>query len=455
MDLAPQPQPAPALAPVEPDATEALVLRQLAHGDLEDASCLVESQGLDYNLPVTPDIRSSRRLCLALVAVFLAVESRGFRQDPHADAQRRAGGLVQEALEQRGHPAAGEVHRSVDLHRRARLGRIRLPAQPRVARDDRVGHEDDLVGRRAALSRARVQVPHHALAPGRHPRRDPAGLAPRGRRGRPEHLGSLPRGRLLRDLRSMGAGPETGRNPAGFRGIWCSTPAPSTGSTATRTGPRTAIRAGTRRRSPRSPTTTIASSCPSESGALPGAPANVTIDPDTDVVQALAVARTLGKSAKIRIAVSRPVGSDMMTVSGTVPSRYFRWAVPVAINDPPKFFGAALKSRLRAAGNRAHGQRRRAGRQARQLVAAGREHRVRARADHVHLEQAQPELLRGADLQDPGLREDRAGGPGTARSAWPSSSWERSASTPGGSSSTTARGSPRATASPRGTSSSS
>ncbi|HEY4230963.1 MAG TPA: D-alanyl-D-alanine carboxypeptidase/D-alanyl-D-alanine-endopeptidase [Thermoanaerobaculia bacterium] len=85
-------------------------------------------------------------------------------------------------------------------------------------------------------------------------------------------------------------------------------------------------------------------------GALPGAPANVTIDPDTDVVQALTVARTLGKSAKIRIAVSRPVGSDRMTVSGTVPSRFFRFAVPVAINDPPKFFGAALKSRLRAAG---------------------------------------------------------------------------------------------------------
>jgi D-alanyl-D-alanine carboxypeptidase/D-alanyl-D-alanine-endopeptidase (penicillin-binding protein 4) len=85
-------------------------------------------------------------------------------------------------------------------------------------------------------------------------------------------------------------------------------------------------------------------------GAIPGAPANISIDPDTDVVQALSRARTLGKGAKIRVAVSRPVGSDMLTVSGTVPSRNFRWAVPVAINDPPKFFGAALKSRLRAAG---------------------------------------------------------------------------------------------------------
>ena len=85
-------------------------------------------------------------------------------------------------------------------------------------------------------------------------------------------------------------------------------------------------------------------------GALPGAPADVTIDPDTDVVQTLSRARTVGKTGKIRVAVSRPSGSDVVTVSGTVPSRYFRWAVPLSIDDPPKFFGAALKSRLKAAG---------------------------------------------------------------------------------------------------------
>jgi D-alanyl-D-alanine carboxypeptidase/D-alanyl-D-alanine-endopeptidase (penicillin-binding protein 4) len=85
-------------------------------------------------------------------------------------------------------------------------------------------------------------------------------------------------------------------------------------------------------------------------GSIPGAPANVTIDPDTDVVQALSRARTIGKGARIRVAVSRPAGSDKVTVDGTVPARFFRWAVPLAINDPPKFFGAALKSRLRAAG---------------------------------------------------------------------------------------------------------
>ncbi len=85
-------------------------------------------------------------------------------------------------------------------------------------------------------------------------------------------------------------------------------------------------------------------------GAIPGALADVSIDPDTDVVQALSQARTIGKAGRIRVAVSRPTGSDLVTVSGTVPSRYFRWASPLAINDPPKFFGAALKSRLRAAG---------------------------------------------------------------------------------------------------------
>jgi D-alanyl-D-alanine carboxypeptidase/D-alanyl-D-alanine-endopeptidase (penicillin-binding protein 4) len=85
-------------------------------------------------------------------------------------------------------------------------------------------------------------------------------------------------------------------------------------------------------------------------GALPGAPANVTIDPDTDVVQTLSRARTVGKAGKIRVAVSRPSGSDLVTVSGTVPNRYFRWAVPLSIDDPPKFFGAALKTRLKVAG---------------------------------------------------------------------------------------------------------
>ena len=85
-------------------------------------------------------------------------------------------------------------------------------------------------------------------------------------------------------------------------------------------------------------------------GAIPGAPASVAINPDTDVVQALSRARTIGKAGKIRVAVSRPSGSEFVTVSGTVPSRFFRWSVPLAIDDPPKFFGAALKSRMRAGG---------------------------------------------------------------------------------------------------------
>jgi len=85
-------------------------------------------------------------------------------------------------------------------------------------------------------------------------------------------------------------------------------------------------------------------------GGMPGAPASIAIDPNLDVVQALSRARTIGKAGKIRVVVARPSGSDVLTVSGTVPSRYFRWAVPMAIDDPPKFFGAALRSRLRAAG---------------------------------------------------------------------------------------------------------
>jgi D-alanyl-D-alanine carboxypeptidase/D-alanyl-D-alanine-endopeptidase (penicillin-binding protein 4) len=85
-------------------------------------------------------------------------------------------------------------------------------------------------------------------------------------------------------------------------------------------------------------------------GALPGAPAIVTIDPDTDIVQTLPRARAVGKTGRVSIAVSRPGGSDRILVDGTMPARYFRYSVPLAIDDPPKFFGAALKSRLRAAG---------------------------------------------------------------------------------------------------------
>ena len=121
-------------------------------------------------------------------------------------------------------------------------------------------------------------------------------------------------------------------------------------STATPTGRPIAIRAGTRR-----PISALSYNdnvviVSVGRGAMPGAPANVSINPDTDVVQALTRARTVGKAGKIRVAVSRPAGSDHVTVSGTVPSRYFRWSVPLAIDDPPKFFGAALKSRLRTGG---------------------------------------------------------------------------------------------------------
>jgi serine-type D-Ala-D-Ala carboxypeptidase/endopeptidase (penicillin-binding protein 4) len=85
-------------------------------------------------------------------------------------------------------------------------------------------------------------------------------------------------------------------------------------------------------------------------GALPGAPAIVSIDPDTDVVQKVSRARTVGRTGQVRIAIARPGGSDTVYVDGTLPARYFRYSVPLAIDDPPKFFGAALKSRLRAAG---------------------------------------------------------------------------------------------------------
>ena len=83
---------------------------------------------------------------------------------------------------------------------------------------------------------------------------------------------------------------------------------------------------------------------------LPGAPTFVAIDPNTDLVQTVGRPRTVGKTGLIRVAVSRPTGTNLVKVSGVVPSRYFRWSSPLAIDDPPKFFGAALRSRLASAG---------------------------------------------------------------------------------------------------------
>jgi D-alanyl-D-alanine carboxypeptidase/D-alanyl-D-alanine-endopeptidase (penicillin-binding protein 4) len=84
-------------------------------------------------------------------------------------------------------------------------------------------------------------------------------------------------------------------------------------------------------------------------GPRPGKPAAVSIEPQTDVVRPVSRARTVGKG-RPRLAVRRTFGSDAVMVSGTVPSRSSWWSTPVAIDDPPAFFGSVLRNRIEAAG---------------------------------------------------------------------------------------------------------
>lgn len=85
-------------------------------------------------------------------------------------------------------------------------------------------------------------------------------------------------------------------------------------------------------------------------GARPGRPADVEIDPPTGIISAVSSARTVGRRGRVRVAVQRSLGSSAVKVSGTVPSRKVWWSTPITIDDPPTFFGAALRTRLQNAG---------------------------------------------------------------------------------------------------------
>lgn len=82
----------------------------------------------------------------------------------------------------------------------------------------------------------------------------------------------------------------------------------------------------------------------------PGRPAAVSIDPPTGILHSLSSAKTVGRRGSARLAVARSVGSSAVTVSGTVPARISWWSTPIAIDDAPKFFGLALRNRLRNVG---------------------------------------------------------------------------------------------------------
>jgi D-alanyl-D-alanine carboxypeptidase/D-alanyl-D-alanine-endopeptidase (penicillin-binding protein 4) len=85
-------------------------------------------------------------------------------------------------------------------------------------------------------------------------------------------------------------------------------------------------------------------------GGRPGRPAGVSIEPPVEILRPVALARTVGRRGRVRVAVSRTAGSNAVTVSGTVPLRPASWSTPITIDDPPTYFGLALKKRLQNAG---------------------------------------------------------------------------------------------------------
>jgi serine-type D-Ala-D-Ala carboxypeptidase/endopeptidase (penicillin-binding protein 4) len=85
-------------------------------------------------------------------------------------------------------------------------------------------------------------------------------------------------------------------------------------------------------------------------GGRPGRPVGVSIEPPVDILRPVALARTVGRRGRVRVAVARSAGSNAVTVSGTVPLRPASWSTPITIDDPPTYFGMALKRRLQNAG---------------------------------------------------------------------------------------------------------
>jgi len=91
-------------------------------------------------------------------------------------------------------------------------------------------------------------------------------------------------------------------------------------------------------------------------GLGPGRPAAITIEPQSGLYRAVSMARTTGQRGRVSVGVKRSVGSDAIEVFGIVPFRPVSWTTPIAIDDPPAFFGNTLKKRLEAAGIQVTGE---------------------------------------------------------------------------------------------------
>ncbi len=219
VDLRAEAEAPPAVAPIEAHAAEALVLGELAHGDLEHPGCFVKAQPVDYNLRVRSSARFSTRFSalFILLAFGVSVSPLPATSRPSATKAKVAPSLEAALTQAALRPPATKSGVSIYV---ADLETGETVFERNGSTPETIASVTKLFSTAAAL---------HYLGPaykfgttfwrrGDIKRRQPAGIPP-GRRGRrPEHLRALLRRRLIRHLRQVGRGPASGGHPAASPG---------------------------------------------------------------------------------------------------------------------------------------------------------------------------------------------------------------------------------------------
>jgi D-alanyl-D-alanine carboxypeptidase/D-alanyl-D-alanine-endopeptidase (penicillin-binding protein 4) len=342
MDLGPKAETPPPVAAVETDPVEALVLGKLPDGDLENLVRLVESQEVDYNFGVIQGLRRALAVCAAAAVLLSAPLSARSRP-------ARSPLTLQESIERLARrPPARPSGVSIAI---ADLSTGEMVFQRNPDAPETIASVTKMISSAAAL---------HYLGS------DYRFRTTFWRRG------EIQQGNLVGSLLVVGGGDPniSGRfydddsfaifdkwaeglvragitrvtgdlvlNASKFDGIYRHPDWPPERDTRWYQAPISAL----------SYNDNVVIVSVGRNGSR-GAPLDLSIDPETDIVKAMPRARAVGRTGSVRIALLREPGSDLISVKGTVPRRHFRWSRPLAIDDPPKFFGAALRSRLQAAG---------------------------------------------------------------------------------------------------------
>ena len=345
--LSSEAEPPPAFGPGEADPAEALLLGELANGDLEESRSLIESHGVDYNFPVRPNIFRPRVLSALGLLVFSAVLPSGataasrksHRPAPASEPHSLAQALERAALR----PPAVSRGLSIEIADLKNGDPVfeRNPDSPET-----IASVTKMFSTAAAL---------HFLGP------DYKFKTTFWRQG------DVRDGVLVGSLLVVGGGDPNisgrfynddfnavfdqwteGLRKAGIQRVAGDIFLNASFFDAVSRHPEWPV--GQQARWYQAPISALSYNdnvilVSVHPGVRPGKPAAVSIEPQNAVVRTVSRARTVGQG-RPRLAVGRADGSDSVTVSGTVPSRGSWWSTPVAIDNAPGFFGSALRTRL-------------------------------------------------------------------------------------------------------------